>query len=182
MTPRRFWGLEKIHPFDSNKFRRIVQLLQTEGLVQPRQAWHNSDSLQPVVFIASLQFDCYRERYRERNVPNAIGIALALFDTLAWMRHRFCQMPTRDFNQLDVRSWCGRWRRRRRCCWTSTRKTTWTSCMAAPERHVRLDTAWHMQPQHLRRCLQHHILCSRDCNRSAGSNESRSSKTLESMF
>lgn len=34
----RFWGLEKIHPFDSNKFRRIVQMLQTDGLVQPKQA------------------------------------------------------------------------------------------------------------------------------------------------
>lgn len=32
-----FFGLEKIHPFDSNKFRRIVELLRAESLVQLNQ-------------------------------------------------------------------------------------------------------------------------------------------------
>ncbi len=33
----RFFGLEKVHPFDSCKFKRIVQVLQAEGLVTQKQ-------------------------------------------------------------------------------------------------------------------------------------------------
>lgn len=33
----RFFGLEKVHPFDSCKFKRIVQVLQSEGLVTQKQ-------------------------------------------------------------------------------------------------------------------------------------------------